>query len=191
MNAVIHDKRWKQDVLFSERTELITRLEHGCEAFSLLHIFFGRHLAVELLCLMVIASLSHENYSNTTSLTTTATGWHSRIHTRLCGFLQTEERRKGMRCSKICAWSRLEVFHSIVLQWTPFPCSIRALSPQWSSTSFNFPNLFINLSQTIKLLADPSQPHCCCKLWQKKNVKRLSKGRMIVSEDLWQTHIDV
>lgn len=133
VNAVIHDKRWKQDVLFSERTELITRLEHGCETFSLLHIFFGRHLAVEPLCLMVIASLSHENSSNTTYLTATATGWHSHIHTRLCGFLQTVERRKGMRCSKICVWS-------------PFPCSISALSPQWSSTSFNLLYLFIKLS---------------------------------------------
>lgn len=138
---------------FLEPTELITRLKHGCETFSLLHIFFGCHFPHWLLCLMVIASLSHQ-------IIQIQPTWQPRppadIHTQSAHICVVSFRQKEAAkawkltltqqneimnitwhyLSKICVRSVLEVFYFIVLQWT----TSRTISPQreWWSTSFYF-----------------------------------------------------
>lgn len=52
VKAVMMAKCWKQDILLSECTELITGLKRGRETLSYL-IFFGCHFVVELLFFLV------------------------------------------------------------------------------------------------------------------------------------------
>lgn len=136
----------KQDTLFFFffffffRAHWTRHKTRTCETFSLPHIFFGCHLPLQLLCLMVIASLSHQIIQIQPYLTAAATGWHSHTHTQSVHICLAEFRCKMNGSSRItqqneimswtwfhlheppkmCVRSGLEVFDFIVLQWTPF-----------------------------------------------------------------------
>ena len=143
----------KQDILFFFfcfpfffRAHWTHRKTRTCETFSLPHIFFGCHLPLQLLCLMVIASLSHQiiQIQPTWQPRHTHTHAYTHTHTQSAHICLAEFRWEGRskrngssritqqneiisrtwfhlhEPSKMCVRSGLEVFDFIVLQWTPF-----------------------------------------------------------------------